>query len=102
MVQAKRINECLHAYGIHSTTLQPELVSEQEMEGRRSGVSGKRGDEIEAAVDNGKAVEVGESTSTREASSAVDVRRRVLSQVNLVKCRIACGTVCEGFTCCAK
>merc|ERR1712093_4682 len=27
MVQAKRINECLHAYGIHSTTLQPELVA---------------------------------------------------------------------------
>lgn len=27
MVQAKRINECLHAYGIHSTTLQPELVT---------------------------------------------------------------------------
>ncbi|KAE8453080.1 hypothetical protein EG329_012267 [Mollisiaceae sp. DMI_Dod_QoI] len=27
MAQAKLINECLHAYGIHSTTLQPELVS---------------------------------------------------------------------------
>ncbi|THV79322.1 hypothetical protein D6D27_08998 [Aureobasidium pullulans] len=27
MVQARRINECLHAYGIHSTTLQPELVA---------------------------------------------------------------------------
>ncbi|KAK0107191.1 hypothetical protein ONS95_003896 [Cadophora gregata] len=102
MVQAMRINECLHAYGIHSTTLQPELVSEQEIEGRKSGVSGKREDEIEVVVDNGKAFEVGESTATRESSSAADVRKRVLSQVNLVKCRIACGTVCEGFTCCAK
>ncbi|KAF8855083.1 zinc transporter 1 [Acephala macrosclerotiorum] len=27
MAQAKLINECLHAYGIHSTTLQPELVT---------------------------------------------------------------------------
>ncbi|KFY67430.1 hypothetical protein V496_01621 [Pseudogymnoascus sp. VKM F-4515 (FW-2607)] len=27
MKQAQLINECLHAYGIHSTTLQPELVA---------------------------------------------------------------------------
>ncbi|KFY03734.1 hypothetical protein V490_00094, partial [Pseudogymnoascus sp. VKM F-3557] len=27
MKQAQHINECLHAYGIHSTTLQPELVA---------------------------------------------------------------------------
>ncbi|KFY02927.1 hypothetical protein V490_00363 [Pseudogymnoascus sp. VKM F-3557] len=27
MNQARLINECLHAYGIHSTTLQPELVT---------------------------------------------------------------------------
>ncbi|KAG9513241.1 zinc transporter 1, partial [Aureobasidium melanogenum] len=26
MIRARRINECLHAYGIHSSTLQPELV----------------------------------------------------------------------------
>ncbi|KAH6722280.1 zinc transporter 1 [Leptodontidium sp. MPI-SDFR-AT-0119] len=104
MVQAKRINECLHAYGIHSTTLQPELVSEKELEGRRSGVTGKRSDELEVpvAVENGKAVEMTASTTTGEVNKGVDVRRRVLSQVNLVKCRIACGTVCEGFACCAK
>lgn len=101
MVQAKQINECLHAYGIHSTTLQPELISEKEMEGRKSGVSvGKRKDVV-VEEDKGKAVDVGESTAG-EAAKAVDVRKRVLSQVNLVKCRIACGTVCEGFACCAK
>jgi len=27
MVQAKLINECLHAYGIHSATLQPESMT---------------------------------------------------------------------------
>ena len=27
MTQAQRIGECLHAYGIHSVTLQPELGS---------------------------------------------------------------------------
>lgn len=27
IAQARLINECLHAYGIHSTTLQPELAT---------------------------------------------------------------------------
>lgn len=27
MAQAERIGECLHAYGIHSVTLQPELAN---------------------------------------------------------------------------
>jgi len=31
-MKAKLINECLHAYGIHSTTLQPELVTSIEIE----------------------------------------------------------------------
>jgi solute carrier family 30 (zinc transporter), member 1 len=26
--QAKTINECLHAYGVHSATIQPELASQ--------------------------------------------------------------------------
>jgi zinc transporter 1 len=35
MVRAKLINECLHAYGIHSSTLQPELVSSIEEAGQQ-------------------------------------------------------------------
>ncbi len=100
MMQAKQINECLHAYGIHSTTLQPELISEKEMEGRKSGSSVEKREDV-IIEDKGKAIDVGESTAG-EASKAVDVRKRVLSQVNMMKCRIACGTVCEGFACCAK
>jgi zinc transporter 1 len=43
MVRAKLINECLHAYGIHSSTLQPELVAsieeeEEEVKRRDGGV----------------------------------------------------------------
>ncbi|KAL2073251.1 hypothetical protein VTL71DRAFT_10575 [Oculimacula yallundae] len=95
MVQAKRINECLHAYGIHSTTLQPELVAEKEIEERRSGVGSRSAEEEDMVevVGERKVGDVGKNT---------DVRKRVLSQVNLLKCRIACGTVCEGFACCAK
>jgi zinc transporter 1 len=35
MVRAKLINECLHAYGIHSSTLQPELVPSIEEAGQQ-------------------------------------------------------------------
>lgn len=35
MVRAKLINECLHAYGIHSSTLQPELVASIEEAGQQ-------------------------------------------------------------------
>ncbi|PMD27263.1 cation diffusion facilitator family metal ion transporter-like protein [Hyaloscypha hepaticicola] len=35
MVCAKLINECLHAYGIHSSTLQPELVASIEEAGQQ-------------------------------------------------------------------
>jgi zinc transporter 1 len=50
MVQAKRINECLHAYGIHSSTLQPELVTAtsslptaQSVRKRLTNLAGKEG-----------------------------------------------------------
>jgi len=32
--QAKTINECLHAYGVHSVTLQPELAGEDILQTR--------------------------------------------------------------------
>jgi zinc transporter 1 len=35
MNQARLINECLHAYGIHSTTLQPELATTIGVDGGR-------------------------------------------------------------------
>jgi len=38
MVRAKLINECLHAYGIHSSTLQPELVASIEEAGKEVAV----------------------------------------------------------------
>jgi zinc transporter 1 len=42
MVRAKLINECLHAYGIHSSTLQPELVTSIEEAGREVAVEEAR------------------------------------------------------------
>jgi len=79
MIQAKHINECLHAYGIHSSTLQPELVS---------GTSPPSAPIRISAVGNGE--------ETRRRAS------RSTSSVNGFNsnCRINCGTSCEELTCC--
>lgn len=75
MVQAKRINECLHEYGIHSITLQPELVTGPTpmLAGdsvRRRVVGNLDGKNDDGGVSGG--------------------------------CRLNCGSLCEELTCCAE
>jgi zinc transporter 1 len=73
MERAKTFSECLHAYGIHSATLQPELaptVVEREVE------------------DDGVA------TGTSVRSVAGSLRQRV------AKCELTCGSLCEPLMCC--
>lgn len=49
MAQAERIGECLHAYGIHSVTLQPEFANEADdvqvkvVQSEASGLHARRG-----------------------------------------------------------
>ncbi|KAK6347812.1 hypothetical protein TWF718_005636 [Orbilia javanica] len=70
---AKVLNECFHAYGIHSATLQPELADE----------SSEGGD-------------------TASFSSDQVVRRRRRNASSRSICRINCGTTtCEALTCCS-
>ena len=83
MVQAKMINECLHAYGIHSSTLQPELYTPEgspvvgAVRGRKRGAEGGIG----KGVDGGKWMEGGVGgTSTG--------------------CRVVCGMECGELMCC--
>jgi zinc transporter 1 len=73
MAKAKIFTECLHAYGIHSATLQPELA------GTRT--------ELE---------DQGETDETRSGitSGAVTTRQ------SIEKCSLPCGTVCEELKCC--
>ena len=73
MHQAKLINECLHAYGIHSATLQPELVGED-------GLSVLEGGAISSGLDG------------EEGTGGRRIREK--------DCRIVCGEVCETLTCC--
>ncbi|RYO86441.1 hypothetical protein DL766_003106 [Monosporascus sp. MC13-8B] len=76
MERARTISECLHAYDIHSATLQPEL----------------------ATTDPKSPVILSETASSSAASSSstVPAGRRPVEV-----CRIACsGALCEGLTCC--
>lgn len=71
MSKAKIFSQCLHAYGIHSATLQPELVKPQVV-----------GD------DEGKEAISG-------VPSAVTTARP-----SLEKCGVPCGILCEELKCC--
>jgi solute carrier family 30 (zinc transporter), member 1 len=71
---AKVLNECFHAYGIHSATLQPELADEEFVE-----------EEIDGEA-------------RRESTAPLRRRRSTMARP---VCRITCGTTtCEALTCC--
>lgn len=71
MEKAKIISECLHAYGIHSSTLQPELSSS-------AGRFGGTGDVLEEVA----------TTATSIVRSSME------------KCGVPCGLLCEELKCC--
>lgn len=72
--KARVINQCLHAYGIHSATLQPEAVPA-----------------VPAST--------GDVTATDGAASvSSSLRRRRLDPA----CQIICSSLCQNLTCCAK
>lgn len=73
MEKAQTFSECLHAYGIHSATLQPELVpTDSETEG--------------------------EATATSTGSGATSVAGSLRQRA--AKCGLTCGTLCEPLMCC--
>ncbi|KAI1189983.1 cation efflux protein [Nemania serpens] len=90
MGQAKTVTECLHAYGIHSATLQPELASPAVVHAEHFSITGDgSSSRSEGATGNG--VEVG------PVSAAASLRRR---RTEGSGCQIACGNICESLTCC--
>jgi zinc transporter 1 len=74
MSKAKIFAQCLHAYGIHSATLQPELA----------GSSGRPND-IEGTCEEMASVTIS-ATDTARASAE--------------KCGVRCGVTCEELKCC--
>ena len=76
MDKAKTIGECLHAYGIHSATIQPELAAEPS-------------ETSEAGA--------GSSASATPATA----RNRQRPETTLGACQVLCGKgICENLTCC--
>ena len=74
--QATIINECLHAYGIHSATIQPEL-SAVDMHGMR------------------KTMSVDGDTMVGSAPAGASMQ-----QAETGGCVLHCGDSCEKQTCC--
>ncbi|KAI0014725.1 cation efflux protein [Xylariomycetidae sp. FL0641] len=90
MAAARTAGECLHAYGIHSVTVQPELAS------------GLPPPPPQVRISSDSTAAPLTATNTN-ASAAPSVRRRrpddAASSTNT--CQIACGNVCENLTCCS-
>lgn len=70
MSKAKVISQCLHAYGIHSATLQPESAAATELD------------------DEGKEALIGIVSVPSTARLSIE------------KCGVPCGTLCEELKCC--
>lgn len=67
---ARTISECFHAYGIHSVTLQPELVEPEE--------------------DSGETTALVQSEPDRQSTDKLPKNN----------CQIVCGELCQDFVCC--
>ncbi|KAK2788733.1 hypothetical protein FQN53_003242, partial [Emmonsiellopsis sp. PD_33] len=90
MARAQRIGECLHAYGIHSVTLQPELASSAASASASSGVSVSVVENSEEDVGSGNG----------EARGAVAGLRLRREEGRDAMCKIVCRSGCEALTCC--
>lgn len=92
---ATHINECLHAYGIHSATLQPELPV------RNRGQAA-----LSAARDASPPGSLPSSSSLGvklSVAASGEARRRAASQgAQSIKdeCQLICTRLCEGLMCC--
>ncbi|RYN16667.1 hypothetical protein AA0119_g13176 [Alternaria tenuissima] len=88
MDKAKTIGECLHAYNIHSVTLQPELIHKIPP----------------SAIGNGPTHQLDPLAASSAATTNDKKLARVdpsLKQRTLAQgCQVNCGSVCERYTCC--
>jgi zinc transporter 1 len=78
--QVKTINECFHAYGVHSATIQPEL----NLRRRKPAV-------VEPSTDS---TVVGDADKHEEVEDVVSVRSPTS------ECQTSCGSQCEKMSCC--
>jgi len=79
MEQVKTMNECFHAYGVHSATIQPELGPRR----RRPAVADPSADSTLAGEAGDQADAAAEDTSSPTS-----------------ECQMSCGSQCEKMSCC--
>lgn len=82
--KARTVNECLHAYGIHSSTLQPETA-----EGAA---------QVPQDADATAVTTTASSGSVAEGVSSA-LRRRKLDPA---ACQMICSNLCHNLMCCTK
>lgn len=85
MDTAKIINECFHAYGIHSTTLQPEHVRPIPSDTRSIQGQETAGFIVDGGVKKRHVIDPNSGASPETLST----------------CLISCGSTCEWYTCCS-
>ncbi|OTB13072.1 hypothetical protein K445DRAFT_76587 [Daldinia sp. EC12] len=91
MNRARTVGECLHAYGIHSATLQPELATPiSPLSANNSNISRNN---INISAETPAA-----ATAGTDSSSGASIRRR-RPDIS-APCQIVCGNICENLTCC--
>ncbi|KAL7627281.1 hypothetical protein AAE478_001470 [Parahypoxylon ruwenzoriense] len=94
MSRARTVGECLHAYGIHSATLQPELAGPGSLIIPGHVGNGHTND---SSTEHTAVAASGTTTTENTESSGASVRRR---RPEAAACQIACGNLCESLTCC--
>ncbi|KAI2618031.1 cation efflux protein [Hypomontagnella submonticulosa] len=95
MDRARTMGECLHAYGIHSATLQPELAAQTSS----SSVTAAEIDSASSVI-HSTAEEPPVAATGAVVSSGALIRRR--RPETAAPCQIACGNLCQSLTCCNR
>ncbi|KAI1470574.1 putative cation diffusion facilitator family metal ion transporter [Daldinia caldariorum] len=91
MNRARTVSECLHAYGIHSATLQPELATPALPSFTNDGNTSHNNITIPTEISAA-------TTAGTDSSSGASIRRR-RPDIS-APCQIVCGNICESLTCC--
>ncbi|KAK9450658.1 cation efflux family protein [Limtongia smithiae] len=92
MESARTASQCLHAYGIHSITLQPELANETAISALTM--------PLEPAKVLPSTSSVVEETAQENMSSALEETAQPTMRKRQAGCQIPCGGLCEDLMCC--
>lgn len=92
MNKVKTVRECLHAYGVHNATLQPELAT----------VTSNEGGGESPTTNTGQFPLENRTITTTSESNPIGLNLRLRQRAGrAAKCELSCGSRCEPLTCCS-